>query len=409
MTTDLPGGPPDLPPTDPNNRSPSTTDATEMSNNTRQSSRELNSAAIENQRLAQDAQRHADSLQAQISALLAQQQAAEESSRKYHEEAEARQQDAREQSFFEVQIAKQVDFRHVLADEVFVRVARELRRDDDWEYVRALAERRLGFEDPVLFKCLLWDAVSGNESESDFLTTAAQKVLDRLDKKIGDADVAAIKSSVVCLALNVGATKDDHVQTPGSCEAASEPESAYHVRDGTPSPTNVDKAPIRAVDVVDENQMHVPTDNHVEEPSPRSQETPAVRNSSSEARQNEHNAQHSESPLKQESVIPQPASAGRRSMDEIDNEHANISAQPRTSISTDNLNDCLHDEDADLLSPRGRPTTPAATPSKRPRDDTSLISNSKRTSQPKTPKRPRTAKDAHPSSKSVGGRKQSLS
>ncbi|KAK5084160.1 hypothetical protein LTR24_007520 [Lithohypha guttulata] len=364
-----------------------------MSIGTRQSSRERSSAAIEIERLAQEKQRHADSLQEQITALLAQRQAAEESSKKYHEEAEARQQDAREQSFFEVQSAKQADFRHVISDEVFIRVARELKRNDDWEYVKALAERRPGFEDPVLFKCLLWDALAGNES--DFLTTAAHKVLDRLDKKIGDADVAAIKSSVVCLASNVIALEDDHMKTPGSHKAASRPNSAYHARDATPTPKQVEKAPNLAVGVVDENQMHIPTDNRIEEEPVRSQEIQAVRSFSCEASQEEHNGRHNESLLKQESVIPEPASGGRRSMDDIDNEDLNGSGQPLNAMSADTLNSFLQDEDADMLSIRGRSTTPA-TPSKRPRDDASVTS--KRISQAKTPKRPRTAKDPNPTS-----------
>lgn len=396
----------DLPTPDPKNRSIPTADDPDMLNGNRQSSRELSCAAIESERLAQEERRRVDSIEEQIRALIAQQQDAEARSRKYREEAEARQQDAREQSFFEVQTAKQADFRRMISDEVFTRVARDIDNNDDRDYIKALAERRPGFEDPVFIKCLLWNAIAGDESE--FLIAAAQKVSDCFGRKISDADVAAVKSSVVCLASDVVAMNDDHPQSSQSQKATSELDSARVTGGDGPLPRQAGKTPFAAVNVVDKNQLQTPTDTRTEEDPTRGQEIQAVSSFSCEASQKGHNERHNERHdefvFKQEPVIPEPASGGHRSMEDIDKEGENEPAQSFNAMSADPLTNFLHDEDADMLSIRGRSTTPA-TPSKRPREDISVAS--KRTSQPKTPKRPRTAKDSNPSKSS--GRKQALS
>jgi len=393
----------DLLPPDPKNRSISTASGPDMLNGNRQSSRELSCAAIESERLAQEERLRVDSIEEQIRALVAQQQDAEARSRKYREEAEARQQDAREQSFFEIQTAKQADFRHTISDEVFTRVAREIDNNDDRDYIKALAERRPGFEDPVFIRCLLWNAIAGDESE--FLIAAAQKVSGCFGRKVSDADVAAVKSSVVCLASDVVAMKDDHPQSSQIQQATSELDSARVIGGDGPPPRTAGKTPFAAVNVVDQNQLQTPTDTRIEEDPTRGEEIQAVSSFSCEASQKGHNERHDEFIFKQEPAIPEPASGGYRSMEDIDKEGENEPAQSSNATSANPLNNFLHDElDANMLSIRGRSTTPA-TPSKRPREDISVAS--KRTSQPKTPKRPRTAKDANPSKSS--GRKQALS
>lgn len=121
----------------------------------------------------------------------------EESVRRNNEQASIERQAGKDQEFYEIGQTNQEDFRNTVADEVFTRIAQTFRTDDDYNYMLAIVENRLGFEDPTEFKAMLWEAIAGNDSA--FLRLAAQKTADRYNKPITDEDLDAIKSSVSCL------------------------------------------------------------------------------------------------------------------------------------------------------------------------------------------------------------------
>lgn len=350
----------------------------EMLSGGRQSSRELSSAAIESERLAQEERRRADSIQEQIRALLEQQKAADDNSRKYREQAEARQQAAREQSFFEIQLSKQADFRGMIPDEVFTRVAGGLGGKEDRDYIKAVAEQRPGFEDPTDFKLLLWAAIAGNDA--GFLTNAAKSVFQRFDRKITDADVTAIQASVACLNANVATSEGSPPSQPLHEQALDSP--APQERSPSPALDETDERTARLSAILTSNRDISQEHEPAEELSPR-------------VVQDDNSNQRKDSTIEQEPVVPEFASGGRRSMDDIDDDGDDRSAQALNNAGADSMSGIfLHDEEAEILS-IGTRSSPRATPSKRTREEESATS--KRIPEPKTPKRPRTTKDPNPS------------
>lgn len=106
----------------------------------RLSSKQWKASALEKTRAAEEqaaAQRH---YQAQLEELQARLKAAAELERRNSEQALIEQQAARNQEFEEISLVKQADFRKMLANEVFTRVAQQLKTDDDYRYVQAIVE-----------------------------------------------------------------------------------------------------------------------------------------------------------------------------------------------------------------------------------------------------------------------------
>jgi len=388
MTTDLPLD---------RGRSAPITDQIEMLNGRSQSSRELSSAAIESEGLAREERRRAEVIQEQIIALLAQKTAAEDNSKKYSKQAEARQQAAREQSFSETQTSKQAAFRHMLSDEVFTRVAVGLCRTEDQDYLEAVAERRQGFDDPTDLKVLLWNAIAGNDS--DFLAGAARIVSECLGKKITDTDVRTIKSSIACFDSDTIQGSGSHLQTPQSPERAPEVESGSRARDTTPS-KQIDHTSPQAHTIVDEEPSRAAANNDIEEEQLKSGEFRSRRSIRSDRLGHEtHNEQHSNTLLKEESLTPGGANGRRRSMDDIDNGIEEEAApQLRTASAADIGEDFLHDEEVEMLSVLGSSFS-TFNPHKRSREEESPTSKS--APEPKTSKRSRTTKDANHSKSST--------
>ncbi|KAK5955011.1 hypothetical protein OHC33_003690 [Knufia fluminis] len=289
--------PTELSPNHIHRRSESATEDAAMLNVHRQSSRELSSAAIESERLAQEERRRVASIQEQIQALLAQQKAAEENSKRHTEEAEARQQAAREQSFFETKIQKQADFRSMLPDEIYTRVAGAIEKPEDRDYLRAVIERRTDFEEPTDFKVLMWNAIAGDDA--DFLASAARKVLACSERRITDADVSAIKSTYVCLRSDL-VCPDEHSRRQLSHEEASDL-LAPQRRSRSQPPSDAEGTTARPDTSISEHQIN--SQEHQPPEDNRYQTSP-----------DDLRRRH-ESPLfKEESAPPEPARNGRRSM-----------------------------------------------------------------------------------------------
>ena len=327
----------------------------------KRSSRELSAAAIDNDRKSREAAERKRKLQAQILVLQEQERLEEEKEKRTMEQADIDRQAAQNQGFHEHSLAKQAQFRSLVAPEVFTRVAHNIKSKEDQDYVAAIAEGKEDFDVTVL-KLMLWDAIAGDHP--GFLLAAATAVSGRVESQITDQDLMDIDASTACLTTAADATS----MTAADLRPVSQ--AAIATQEETPPPVSVpgEQAPVAASDPEDPQAV------------------------------NQRVIAKAYSPIKSESSpTPGDTPLKRRTMNEIEDEEGMPDA-PTVDSSNEDEEEVLTSSAAGLLDPDSRQlqqedtasprSSPVAASVKRARDEDSQVFPA---ASPKTPKRLRTA------------------